>query len=103
VVGYLATRALSEASPTKTSGNYRAGATTTSRPAGPWTRPRRAAASKAVPVFLEIGEIPVLRSDFYGGTRLAARDDFMREHAIVKLGLQKHLAEVPPRGPGAGP
>ncbi len=53
-------------------------------------------ASRDVPVFMEIGEKPVLRSRFYGGTRLAARDDFMREHAIVRYGLQKHFREVPP-------
>jgi hypothetical protein len=51
----------------------------------------------------EIGERPVLRSGFCGGTRLTARDDSMREHAIVKHGVQKHFAEVPPRGPGARP
>ena len=45
---------------------------------------------------MEIADRPVLRSSFYGGTKMAARDDFMREHAIVKYGFQKYFNEVPP-------
>ena len=59
-------------------------------------RPYWPNASREVPVFMEIADRPVLRSRFYGGTSMAARDDLMREHAIVKYGLQKYFDEVPP-------
>jgi carboxylesterase type B len=46
-------------------------------------------ASQAVPAFLEIGDKVVLRNNFYAGTKMAARDDFMREYAITQYGFQK--------------
>ena len=45
---------------------------------------------------MEIGDRFVLRNNFYAGTKMAARDDFMREYAIVKYGLPEVLPEVPP-------
>jgi para-nitrobenzyl esterase len=51
-------------------------------------------ASKEVPVFMEIGDKFVLRNNFYAGTKMAARDDFMREYAITRYGFQKYFEEV---------
>ncbi len=46
---------------------------------------------------MEMEEKLILRSRFYGGTTLAARDDFMREHAIVRMRLlQGYFRAVPP-------
>jgi carboxylesterase type B len=48
-------------------------------------------AGEAVPVFMEIDDKFVLRNNFYAGTKMAARDDFMREYAISKYGFQKYF------------
>jgi para-nitrobenzyl esterase len=52
-------------------------------------------ASKQVPAFMEIGDRFLLRSSFYGGTSMAARDDFMREYAITTYGFQKYFDGIP--------
>jgi len=51
-------------------------------------------ATREVPAFLEIGDTIVLRSNFYGGTKMAGRDDFMREYAIRKYGFQEYFKDM---------
>jgi para-nitrobenzyl esterase len=38
--------------------------------------------------FMELGDTFRLRTNFYGGTKLAARDSFMREYILTRYGLQ---------------
>jgi para-nitrobenzyl esterase len=61
-------------------------------------------ASRETPVFMEIGaDRCLVRSSFYGGTKMAARDDFMREFAMVKHGFQRYFDELPPGRADARP
>jgi para-nitrobenzyl esterase len=51
--------------------------------------------SKTVPVFMHIADGFVLRTSFYGGTKMTARDDFMREYAITKGGFHRYFETLP--------
>lgn len=55
--------------------------------------PYWAAVSCENPVFMEWGDQFKLRTDFYGGTSKAARDDFMRESVISANGLESYFAQ----------
>jgi carboxylesterase type B len=59
--------------------------------------------SRSVPVFMKIADGFVLRRNFYGGTKMTARDDFMREHAITRYGFQKYFKEMPAVGAATKP
>jgi para-nitrobenzyl esterase len=59
--------------------------------------------SRTVPVFMRIADDFVLRSDFYGGTKMAARDDLMREYAVTRYGFQKYFKEMPAVGAATKP
>ena len=48
-------------------------------------------ATSETPVVMELGDTFQLRANFYQGTKLAARDDLMREQIITVNGLQDYL------------
>ncbi len=55
------------------------------------TLPYWPAARKDAPAFMELGDTFAPRTNLYAGTKLAARDDLMREQIITVNGLQDFL------------